>query len=452
MKFAHIVMSLLAAAILYAPSADAAPSVKRNYSGFEIKEAVDDNAISFIKAEKSQLKKAFGITAVKIGDADLERLVAAFPDIQELTVAYTKELTSIAPVAKLTGLTKFDGRDIHNVTDFTPLAELTSLQKLSINSNGLSGDLKWMSKLAGLTSVSVDSRNVTSFEGLPFLPKLTSASFIHAAPADLAPLVASMPKLSTLHLNYCKINDLSPLAQLADLEYLNLYGAEVKDFSPLAQCAKLKKLTYYGMKHCDFTTLAALKQVGELDGGLTNLADISWIAELPNLKYFDVFAESITDYSPLAKTNIERFTIWNMRQPVGDLGVIGQMPKLKDLKLWSVNGAFNSAGLSGLAELERFTISSDFNKKGGEAFDLAATRGWAKVREIDLQGAVVANADKMGPMPVLERVRLRQVTGFTSFEALKKCPGLKYIEIEGCPDIPDSELLGFDTKVKISRR
>ena len=239
--------------------------------------------------------------------------------------------------------------------------------------------------------------------------------------------------------------------------------------------------------------------MSELDGGLTKLADISWIAGLPNLKTFDVFAEHVTDYSPLAKTNVENFTIWNMRTPVGDLGVIGQMPMLKKLKLWSVEGATNSAGLASLANLESFTITTDFNKKGGEAFDLAATAGWNKVRDISIEGADVINADKIGALPELmqvklskvnqrsgaavdvsgfakapklnlltiydctvsglesfatpklRRINLRNVKGITSLEGLKSCPDLYQIEIQNC-DIPDSALQGFSDKVKIKRK
>ena len=499
MKFAPIVMSLLAAAIIYSP-ADAAPSAKRSGNSIQIKEAVDDNAISVINAEKAKLQKGLAVSVEKIGDADLAKLCEAFPDIKELTISSSKGLTSIAPLSKLTGLTAFEGRNIDMVKDFTPLAGLTNLTKINVSSEGMTGDLKWMSGLTKLSSITINAKNLTSFEGIPSLPQLKNASFQQATPSDLTPLVTSLPNLTTLHLHYCTLNDLAPLAKLANLDYLSLYGATVADFSPLAQCPKLKKLTYYAVKSDNFASLGALKQVSDLDGGLTKLADLSWIAELPNLKIFDVFAESVTDYSPLTKTNIEDFTIWNMRTPVGDLGVIGQMPMLKKLKLWSVEGASNSAALASLANLEVFTISNDYNKKGGDAFDLAAAAGWNKVRDISIEGADIINADKMGALPELtqvklskvnlrsgaavdvsgfakapklslmtiydctvsglesfanpklRRVYLRNVKGITSLEGLKACPELYQIEIANCPDIPDSALQGFSDKVKIVKR
>lgn len=498
MKFAPLVMSLLAAAIIYSP-ADAAPSAKRSGSSIQIKEAVDDNAISVIKAEKAKLQKGLVVSLEKIGDADLAKLCDAFPDIKELSINSSNGLTSIAPLAKLTKLTRFEAGSIDMVKDFSPLAGLTELTKINVSSDGMTGDLKWMSGLTKLSSVTIGAKNLTSFEGIPSLPALKSAAFYEASPADLTPLVESLPNLTSLHLNYCTLADLAPLAKLANLDFLSFYGATVADFSPLAQSPKLKRLNYYAVKSDNFASLGALKQVSELDGGLTKLADISWVAGLPNLKTFDVFAEHVTDYSPLTKTNVENFTIWNMRTPVGDLGVIGQMPMLKKLKLWSVEGATNSAGLAGLANLESFTITTDFNKKGGEAFDLAATSGWNKVRDISIEGADVINADKIGALPELmqvklskvnqrsgaavdvsgfakapklglltiydctvsglesfvnpklRRINLRNVKGITSLEGLKACPDLYQIEIQNC-DIPDSALQGFSDKVKIKRR
>ena len=62
MKFAPIVMSLLAAAIIYAPAADAAPSAKLSGNSIQIREAVVDNAISVINAEQAKLKKGIAVS------------------------------------------------------------------------------------------------------------------------------------------------------------------------------------------------------------------------------------------------------------------------------------------------------------------------------------------------------------------------------------------------------
>ena len=146
MKFAPLVMSLLAAAIIYAPSADAAPSAKRSGNSIQIKEAVDDNAISVINAEKAKLQKGFIVSLEKIGDADLAKLCDAFPDIKELSINSSKGLTSIAPLAKLTKLTRFEAGSIDMVKDFSPLAGLTELTKGSWQSSspGAKQDALWL--------------------------------------------------------------------------------------------------------------------------------------------------------------------------------------------------------------------------------------------------------------------------------------------------------------------
>ncbi len=301
-----------------------------------------------------------------------------------------------------------------------------------------------------------------------------------------------------MELTGCQIADLTPLTKLANLDDLSLYGSTVKDFSPLADCAKLKKLMYYAVKDADFSTLGKLTQLTELTGGLTKLADISWIENLPNLKMFKMFAEYITDYTPLTKTNLEMVQIWNMKEPVGDLAPVGQTKSLKELKLWSVDGATNSKALSGLANLEKFAIVTDYNKKSGEPFDFAAASGWAKVKDIDVTGAALVNTDGIasaaaveslkfskiiGDQPVsmkflakmptlgyislneckvadfdaiagcqaLKTVSLTKVDGITSLDALKKLPNLKSLTVSKGV-FSDADLSGFDTKVKITQR
>ena len=156
MKFAPLVMSLLAAAIIYSP-ADAAPSAKLYGSSIQIREAVDDNAISVINAEKAKLQKGLVVALEKIGDADLARLCEAFPDIQGISIRGNKGLTSIAPLAKLSKLTSVDLSETVLVTDYSPLSSLTGLTELKVRSDGLSGDLTWMKPLVNLKKVEISS-------------------------------------------------------------------------------------------------------------------------------------------------------------------------------------------------------------------------------------------------------------------------------------------------------
>lgn len=487
-----IPVALIAFGLMFG-QANAAPSVNVSGTKVQIKEGVTDEAVSKLQS----VKDGANVQAEKIADADLEKICSAMPNMTKLEVKDSKELTNIAPIAGLSQLKELKIA-AKQVKDFTPLARLANLESIDVSSEAMGPDLKWMSGFTKLKTLRVyGGSNLTSFEGLPALTSLSSIRIGGASPADLSPLLA-MTGLKKVDLTGCTIADLTPLAKLPKMDDLNLYGAHVKDFSPLADCPALKTLMYYAVEDADFSTLGKLTQVVELKGGLTKLNDISWVANLPKLKKFDVFAEYVTDYSPLIKTSIESFQIWNMREPVGDLAAVGQVKSLKELKLWSADGATNSASLSGLENLEKFTITSEYNKKSGEPFDFAAASGWSKVKEIDVTGAQLVNtgslasaaalqkltltkikgddpislnfAAKLGALKTLsltdckvsdmdalascgslETVTLSKVEGVSSLAALKKLPSLKRLNIsKGL--VADAELEGFGSGVKISLR
>ena len=477
-------------------AACAEPSVKRSGSTITVKEAITDDGIAQIKEMTGRIKTpTFELENIK--DADLARFCQTFPNATSLSIKGKKgELTSIAPVAGLKNLTSFE-MEANSVADMSPLANL-KLTRIAVSSNALGPDLKWMKGLTGLKEVEIYAGNsLTSFEGFPALTGNPRVSIGGAAPADLSPLQSLGS--SKLELRNCTIKDLSPLAKMPNLSELNLYGASVKDFSPLAGCAKLKSLTYYAVDGADFSTLGALKQIVELKGGLTKLDNISFVSELPALRVFDLFAEYVTDYTPLASSKVEDLQIWKMRVPVGDLGAVGKTRTLKELKLWSVDGATNSAALAGLTELQKFTITSEYNKKSGGPFDMACAKGWGKLKEMSITGTRIVNAGNMAALTSMERLilvkvnvegepfslsglakltRLQSVrindSQVADFEALAGCTGLTSIEMRGIKGVTslaplkalpnlkkvmvskgafsEAELSGFAQNVKVEQR
>lgn len=493
MSVKNILCTMLALG-LSVSAAYAAPSVNRSGSSVIVKESLTDEGLSQAREIAGSIKTPeFKLEGVK--DADLAKFCQAFPNASRLSVK--GGLTSIAPVAGLKNLTYFE-LEANNVTDMSPLAKLTQLTRISLKSEKMGPDLKWMTGLTALREIEINAGSaLTSFEGFPALKGDPRVALNGASPADLSPLKSLGS--SKLELRYCTIQDLSPLASMPNLRELSLYGATVKDFSPLAKCAKLKQLSYYAVKDADFSTLAALKQIVELNGGLTKLDNIAFVAELPALRVFDVFAEYVTDYSPLASSKVEKLQIWKMRVPVGDLGSVGKTKTLKELKLWSVDGATNSAALAELTELQKFTITSEYNKKSGDPFDMACAKGWGKLKEMSITGAKIVNAGNMAALTSMEKLTLVKVnvegepfslsglaklsnlnsvrindSQIADFEALAGCSGLTYVEMKGSKGIsslaplkalpnlkriivskgafPDAELGGFAQTVKVEQR
>ena len=418
-------------ALLLAPAFSlAAPSVKLNSDRITIKEGVTDEILAKIEAEKGQIKAGnlvFNLEAV--GDADLQKICAAYPGMNGLIVQNSKKVSTLAPIAGLKGLRLLQIEGVE-ATDFashvTPSPEMLSL-KLRVAFN--SPDMKWMSAMTKLTTVDITAGGeVTSLEGLPSLPALSSATLMGTGlkPTDLTPLAKAMPNLKRLNMTAATLPDLTPLGTLAKLEDLNFYGVTVKDFTPLSACPNLKKLTYYAVKEADFSTLGTLTRIVELKGGLTQLADISWVAKLPNLKKFDVFAEYITDYSPLAQTKIEEFQIWNMRKPVGDLGFLGEMKTLKKLTLWTIADVRNFAPLAELSGLNELYIK-EINFKSGDLVDFAFLAGMKSLNKLEISKTRLTNFDAIASAKNLASVRLAEIDKFDC-APLAKLPALKSLD------------------------
>jgi|GEM_PF-509549 len=498
MVFKRALLTACLIALLTPGLSLAAPSAKLSSDGFTIKGGLSDEIMAQINKEKGQIKSgnlAFRLESVK--DDDLKKLCAAYPEMTGLTIGRSKEITTLAPIAGLKELRRLQLEEI-TATDFAahiqPSPEMLNLRlRLAINSP----DMKWMSAMTKLTDLDITvskEGGVTSLEGLPSLPGLTSVTLMGSGlkPTDLAPLAATMPNLKKLDMTAATLPDLTPLASLSRLEDLKLYGATLKDFSPLAACPSLKKLMYYAVKDADFSTLGTLTQVVELKGGLTKLNDISWVTKLPNLKIFDLFAEDVTDYSPLIQTNIEEFQIWQMNKPVGDLGFLGEMKSLRKLTLWMINDVRNFAALSSLSGLKELYIR-EVNFKSGDLVDLGFLSGMTSLEKLELSkikqtnfeaiasakavGALrLADIDKfdcgpLGKLPALknldffkveaenleglaasttlESIAARDMINLTSLDPFKKIPNLKRLSgVKG--KFPEDQLSSFPETVKVN--
>ena len=421
-------IALLAPGVL-----SAAPTAKLSGDGFTIKEGVTYEILAQINAEKGKIKSghlAFRLEAVN--NEDLKKLCSAFPGMTGLVIQKSKEVTTLAPIAELKELRLFQIENIAatDVADHLPASP--EMLTLRIETAFKAPDLKWISAMTKLTSLTVNNRTggeLRSLEGLPSLPGITSTVFSGEGmkPADLTPLAASMPNLKTLKMTGATLPDLTPLGTLANLEVLDFYGVTVKDFSPLAACPKLKQLTYYAVKDANFSSLGALTQIQELKGGLTKLVDISWVENLPNLKKFDVFAEYVTDYRPLTKTNIEEFQIWNMRSPVGDMGFLGEIKSLKKLTIWNMDDVTNVAPLAALSELKELHLK-DLNVKSGEAVDISFIAELPALTKLEISKSKIAKFDTLASTKALEQIRLAEIDTIDC-TVLGKMPALKTLEL-----------------------
>jgi internalin A len=170
-------------------------------------------------------------------------------------------------------------------------------------------------RLAQLTIVS-SSAAINDIAGLEKCKKLAFL-FISGPVGDLTPL-AQLTNLQTITIKGGKIRDLTPLAGLSKLEYLDLSDNQIADLTPLAKLTQLKTLRVSNNQIQDLTPLASLTalEAVHLDGN--QIADLKPLAGLKALVTVDVRRNLVADVGPVAELPAWRY-LYLDRNKLSDL-------------------------------------------------------------------------------------------------------------------------------------
>ena len=248
------------------------------------------------------------------------------PNLMQLNVR-DNEISDLAPLSKLRFLQKLNLRG-NAVKDLSPLAQMTSLTYLNIHSNSDIGSIEPLKNLINL--------NTVIMEDVPI--------------RDQMQVLAGLQQLRYLNMRYCGVKDLTPIAQLAGLEYLNLYSnPEIPSIKPLQSLGNLKTLILGNIPiGNELDTLENLTKLTYLNLRNTDLTDISPLARLVNLEYLNLHSNpEIKSILPLQSlTNLQTLILRNV--PVGkQIEIMGSFPNLRKLNLQN-SGITDIAVLSDL--------------------------------------------------------------------------------------------------------
>lgn len=148
------------------------------------------------------------------------------------------DLTSIAPLARLSSLRRLYIRDDEVLSDIAPIGELLDLEFLSF---GYCPNVKSIDALFGLTKLKVmdlDATGVSDISAVSNMRKLSSLLLDATGVSDLTP-IAGLRTLERLDLENTAVSSLDPLKDHAALTTLNLKGTKVEDLSPLVRCTTM---------------------------------------------------------------------------------------------------------------------------------------------------------------------------------------------------------------------
>ena len=131
-----------------------------------------------------------------------------------------------------------------------------------------------LSEMAALTRLEASNANISDLTGLEFASNLTELELgpervanqwrNSNAVTDLSPL-ASLTRLTRLHLPNNSISDISAVAGLTNLTWLNLWGNPISDISPVVGLTNLTDLYLGGNNISDISPLVANTGLGSGD-------------------------------------------------------------------------------------------------------------------------------------------------------------------------------------------
>jgi hypothetical protein len=143
------------------------------------------------------------------------------------------------------------------------------------------------------------ARDITDLSPLANLHNLETLILSSRELTDLSPL-ANLHNLETLSLMFCSVSDLTPLANLHNLKTLNLAQNNVEDLSPLATHYKLEDLTLMGNNVTDLSPLVNLKNLETLNlSGNSSISDLSPLTNLRSLDTLNIENTFIYDWTPI---------------------------------------------------------------------------------------------------------------------------------------------------------
>ena len=261
------------------------------------------------------------------------------------------------------------------------------------------GDDVWIAarELARLTSLEVEAA-VADLSGLNSAHALTSLVLSAGNVDDLMPL-AGLANLASLEAPDNRFEDIAALAGMAGLTRLLLGGNRIESVAPLAGLAALRhvELDHNGIE--DISPLAGLTEVRGLALNHNRIDDVSPLGGLRTLEWLALDHNDVEDLAPLADLTRLR-ALWASRNRLQDVSPVASLTSLEDLDL-NGNQVVDISPLASLTALRGLRLAHN------GIVDLSALAGLVELRALGLEGN---NVTDISPLARLHRLRLLRLS------------------------------------------
>ncbi|MFE1630361.1 leucine-rich repeat domain-containing protein [Brevibacillus reuszeri] len=355
-------------------------------------------------------------------------LLLQFPNLESLEISYVDE----------------------SVTDFHILNQLSSLKSLSLT---MVNDLKWLSSLTGLTSLTIDNSDATDFSSFYALSQLQKLKLTLVRNLKTLDFVQNMPNLQSLDLENIGITNVEPLRNKPSLTKLrldslyqvdsvevvnslpsltelsipgfggtvspitapNLKQAELKDsFLPKLQAPALKSLTIYirgsidNLDGAELVKFPQLEQLSVMEHG--EFVGIRSLNRLPNLKTLNLdetsfYSETsaLFDLQHVKTLNCNKCSFQlNSDKPFANHTLEHLMLNKPSFRIGNGDWLHETDKL--MPYFTDFTALRSFTMQDTSLGYLSFMKNWQQIEELHLENNAISNIEPLLKLPNLKKL------------------------------------------------
>lgn len=416
------------------------------------KKDVSEEEIHAIKekfVEKEFKANSMIIVFEDVNDEVLSSVAAAFPEASSLTIQKCRNLTSLDAINSFNDLRsiKLYQCNHYDKYDLKVLSRFKNLVKLEINEISFSNkDMSFLSSMENLKQLVLTRLPARlDLKGMEGLKNLEMLYITYSEIGDLKP-VSKCSKITKIDFMYSSIDDMTLLNQLPKLSVISLIGAQIKDFSQLEGVPELNELIFRSAKveNNDFNTLGSLKQVKRFSAGMTNMDNLEWVKNTPQIQHLALSSrhEKIKDFTPLAKAyNLRSFQAMNM-PTVGDLSFLSNLQFIESIYLPGSQYT-NLNALRSLPKLVNLDLSDAKN-----AVDLSFIKGCPSIKDLNLSNSRILYLDSLKGNKTIEILNIREVKNIESLELFNSMPNLKLLNLNKSK-YTEEQLKVLDPRIRV---
>ena len=310
-------------------------------------------------------------------------------------------------------------------------------------------------KMRNLTELRASDGRITDLTGLEYATNLRSLFLFnefhwkddvnHNRISDVSPL-ANLTQLEDLRLDGNPISDISPLADLTQLTYLNLKATSISDISPISNLTQLWSLHFSVTSISDISPISNLTQLRDLSLYATPISDISPISNLTQLRDLELSRTHISDISPISNLTQLR-GLWLDTTPISDISSLANLTQLTDLDLQSTNVLdisplanlrqltrlrLNEIEVSDISPLADLTQLTDLNLRSTNVLDISPLADLTQLKRLDISRTHISDISPLANLRQLTGLNLNE-TEVSDISPLTVLTQLIELDLQDCP-------------------